>query len=94
VLRRRGSDQRRTWLKSEYGITSEQYNVMYSAQNGQCAICGVSKIILDVDHDHTTNEVRGLLCRKCNGGIGLLCDSDVLLAKALQYLRGANESIS
>ena len=47
---------------------------MYNNQNGCCAVCGKHqsefKRIFDVDHDHVTGKVRGLLCRSCNTGLG------------------------
>lgn len=72
-----------------YGISVEQYDEMLQRQNGVCAICqkecqlGVS---LGVDHDHKTGRVRGLLCRKCNTGIGLLGDDLESLQRAVRYL--------
>jgi len=73
-------------LKKCYGITAEQYNKMTDKQNGQCAICGRGDKKLQVDHDHSTGTVRGLLCGGCNLGIGHLCDSPDLLQKAAGYL--------
>lgn len=59
----------RSLLKG-YGITVNIYNKIYSKQQGRCAICGIhqSKIkrSLNVDHDHITGSIRGLLCDKCN----------------------------
>ena len=55
-------------LKSKYGITLEQYDAMLVAQNGVCALCfrPPSKYRLAVDHNHTTGQVRKLLCNGCN----------------------------
>jgi len=75
-------------LKSLYGITVEQYEAMLELQNGVCAICGginTRKLKLAVDHDHDTGKVRGLLCDRCNRGIGLLRDSNNI-TNALKYL--------
>ena len=76
-------------LKDRFKITPERYWEMYFNQNGLCKICGKPQCVgtkLDVDHDHVTGEVRGLLCRHCNAGIGMLKDSIVLIRKALRYL--------
>lgn len=57
--------------KRLYKVTPEQISALHILQNNTCAICG--KIFTStphVDHDHLTNEVRGLLCRRCNTGLG------------------------
>jgi len=75
-----------------YGITEAEYIEMYKNQNGKCGVCGVPAIELDrslaIDHCHSTDKVRGLLCSKCNKGIGLLGDNSVILEKALEYICG------
>lgn len=54
-----------------------------------CAVCGKPEQgrRLNIDHDHVTGLVRGLLCRKCNAGIGLLGDTPEGVEAALEYLR-------
>jgi len=85
---------RRIALKVSYGITPEDYARMFKAQRGRCAICRSkdsgqrSKRHLCVDHDHKTGKVRGLLCHRCNRGLGLLNDSLNCLGKATEYLKG------
>lgn len=80
---------------SRYGITPDQYAEMLRSQKGVCAICeqpetrilrGVVQILC-IDHDHTTGNVRALLCNACNVGIGHLRDDPGLVAKAAAYLR-------
>lgn len=59
------------------------------AQDNKCAICGVpavDKHTRYVDHDHTTNKVRGILCRRCNMGLGHIKDSLSYLQRAKAYL--------
>jgi hypothetical protein len=84
-----------TALKSKYGITFDDYCEIHRKQNGLCAICGQveqhpNKLHpvgqLNIDHDHNTGVVRGLLCGKCNKGIGLFDDNVELLDKAKEYI--------
>lgn len=85
--RRRTPEQRRSWaLKKNYGITIDDYNRMYAEQHGSCVICRKSFPVLDVDHNHETGKVRGLLCKKCNKGLGHFDDQPVLLFSAIDYL--------
>lgn len=85
--------ERTKWERAfkQYGITKQEYESMFSNQNGLCAICGKTyqrngKEYLLIDHCHTTGKVRGLLCHKCNVGIGLLTHEPELLRKAIHYL--------
>jgi hypothetical protein len=80
--------RRRSKLRVKYGLTIEGYNALLDKQGGVCAVCGhnVSKRALHVDHDHGTGKVRGLLCNKCNRGMGLLGDDVTLLKSAIAYL--------
>lgn len=77
-------------LRREFGISEAEYMKMLDAQGGVCAICKNSETggrWLAVDHNHENGKVRGLLCQKCNTGIGLLSDSPTLIERALAYLR-------
>ena len=77
-------------LKMKYGITKLDYQELLNQQGGGCAICGKPesefKYPLNVDHDHETGFVRGLLCPKCNTAIGYLNDDKELIARALNYM--------
>lgn len=78
-------------LKKKYGITTLQHSEMMKSQGHRCAICGDkgggdSRVFPHVDHCHTTKKVRGLLCRKCNHGIGLFKDDPEILRAAAAYL--------
>lgn len=79
---------RRLRLKKAYGLTEADYARMFEAQGGKCALCGdpPSKKALAVDHDHTTNRNRDLLCHKCNPALGSLNDDPALLRKAADYI--------
>jgi len=71
--------------KMLYGLDQETYAKLKQV----CAICGVTET-LGVDHCHVSGVVRGLLCRKCNVGLGMFDDNPILLVKALTYL-GASD---
>jgi hypothetical protein len=79
-------------FKTSYGITFSDYMTLLIVQNYSCAICGAAHSEeskykrLSVDHCHTTNKVRGLLCRKCNFGLGHFNDNTKLLEAAMNYL--------
>lgn len=75
-----------------YGLRPEEYSSRLATQGGVCAICGEPPVAdgprpgLSVDHDHQTGENRGLLCSRCNAGIGNLRDDPRLLRAAAAYL--------
>lgn len=83
---------RQTQYKRRYGLTIEQVNEMIAAQGGKCAICcdefkpARKKLAIHVDHCHDTMKVRGILCARCNVGIGLLGDDPDRMRQAIQYL--------
>ena len=82
--------KKNSYLKSEYGITLDDYNKMFADQAGCCAICNTHASHLTkplcVDHCHTTGKVRGLLCGECNLAIGKLKDNVQNLKNAIKYL--------
>ena len=83
-------------LKRVYGLSIEEYNQKKLDQDNKCAIC--SRELIErgskrnvpvyccVDHNHTTGQVRDLLCSNCNGALGLLNEDVVRLTKAIAYL--------
>ncbi len=84
-------------LKSTFGITLEEYNLMHKSQGGKCKLCRrkETKVInakngkphnLAVDHCHKTNKIRGLLCAACNTAIGHFQDNPELLRRTADYL--------
>lgn len=73
-------------LRLVYGITLEQFDEMILNQGGMCAICE-REALLHVDHNHNTGKVRGLLCPKCNGYLGIIQDSVPALRRAIEYLQ-------
>lgn len=82
-------------LKSVYGLTPGQFRTLFFRQGQRCAICGTAKppgngfkAQWNVDHDHATGRVRGILCSPCNTGMGLLKDDPALLRRAADYVEG------
>lgn len=79
-------------IKSKYNISWQEYLELYEQQQGCCAICGRHeselklKRNLDIDHNHKTNKVRGLLCNKCNMGLGCFQDNTEVVLNAAAYL--------
>ncbi len=85
----RGLDSR---MRRKYGITAEEYQRLLAAQGGHCAICpatepGYGRKYFTVDHDHKTGKVRGLLCVRCNTGLGMMEDSADRMEAAAQYIK-------
>lgn len=95
--RERDDVQKANWernLHRNYRMKPQDFNALWESQNGKCGICGVDMLprgrdndAACVDHNHETNEVRGLLCRACNNGIGCLKDDPAVLEAAARYLR-------
>ena len=82
-------------LKQRFKLTTDAYDQQFIHQRGCCAICDKAETALDalgrikwlsVDHNHATGELRGLLCYKCNTGLGKLNDSIKVLESAIKYL--------
>jgi hypothetical protein len=72
-------------LKNEYGLTLAEVDAMKQAQGGKCLICD-REASLVVDHCHVSGQVRGLLCNRCNIGLGHFTDDPALLRVAALYL--------
>ena len=81
-------------LHKKYGIRERDYEALLKSQGGGCAICGIEKdpngMKMAVDHDHSKDymDIRGILCSKCNQGIGLMSDNIQTLSNAINYLGG------
>lgn len=86
---------RERMLRNKYGLTEAEYDDISNNQGGVCKICGGknnstgTEKRLVVDHDHLSGKVRGLLCDRCNQGIGLLQESETVLVSAIDYLRNS-----
>ena len=73
-------------LLSSYGITPAMKEVYSRIIGGKCEICGCPTKLV-VDHNHRDGQFRGLLCSKCNRGLGHFDDNIELIEKAIEYLR-------
>ncbi len=79
-------------IKHVYGLTVEQFENLWNAQDRKCAnrycpITTASPSELCVDHDHRTGKVRGLLCRRCNSAIGFMHDEVDRIRGLISFLR-------
>ena len=75
--------------RTMYGITGSEYAQMVEEQGGRCLIClGQPDRSLHTDHCHGTGAVRGLLCSRCNIGLGCFKEDPELLSRAVMYLIG------
>ena len=82
--------RRKRLIKSKYGLPYKEWEGLWYAQDGRCAIC--DKFITEtkdicVDHDHENGKVRGLLCKECNLGLGCFFDKPELTELATHYLK-------
>lgn len=81
---------RRAKIKAAYGLTEEQWNAIFAAQNYSCAGCGSdvpkSKRGWVTDHQHGTVQVRGILCLQCNVALGMVGDDPNTLRRLANYL--------
>ena len=81
-------------IKKNYGLTPEKFDEILKSQNGKCAICRTKKPstrmfhnrVFQVDHDHRTGMVRGLLCSSCNSVLAYARDNIEVLKSAIKYL--------
>jgi hypothetical protein len=74
--------------KYRYGISPEAFDLLRAEQHNACAICErTPSETLCIDHCHDTGKVRGLLCRRCNSGLGFYDDDPEFMSKAVAYLQ-------
>lgn len=88
----------RKYILKQYGLTEDEFLGMLGEQGNVCKICHVDLLstgsmddlvkVACVDHCHHTGVVRGILCRRCNSGLGYFRDEVALVEKAVEYLRG------
>lgn len=74
-------------LKYKYGLSDNDFAKMLAEQDGTCLL-GCGRPATDVDHDHSTGKVRGLLCHGCNAGLGYFNENAAALLAAADYVEG------
>ena len=80
-------------LKRRYGISAIQFEELLKKQNYKCSICktNLNNIKQCVDHCHTTEQIRGILCDNCNVGLGKFKDNEAIMLNALQYIKSRGD---
>jgi len=85
------TSREKRWRDYGINLTEQEYDEKFKQQKGRCAICGIPqtelKIRLNVDHNHKTGKVRGLVCPTCNFFIGCIESKDGIIEKAKDYLK-------
>lgn len=74
-------------LQCRYGLTEAEVETVAERQGGLCLIC-LHRRGLHLDHDHASGDYRGLLCFRCNGGLGQFGDDTAIMRRAVDYLEG------
>ncbi len=95
--RKHNKSYRIKWILYDHKITEYEYNKLSEKYAGLCAICNNPQTRtnrkdgtqqpLFIDHDHETDEIRGMLCNDCNRGLGFFKDNFEILDKASAYLK-------
>ena len=79
---------RSRYIKKTFGISDEDVGLLWFKQCGLCYICQciLEEKLWAIDHNHTTGNIRGILCLNCNSGLGMFKDNPNLLQSAFSYL--------
>jgi Recombination endonuclease VII len=78
-----------------YGVSRDGFHALVAQQGGACAICGEKRGFgLNLDHCHSTEEVRGLLSPKCNVGLGMFGDDPHRMLVAIAYLEASRRDVT
>ncbi len=101
--RDRNPGRRREYLiKCLYGMTHSDFERMFDAQGRACAICRMTnpetpngkRQQWNVDHCHATGAIRGILCSKCNWGLGMFNEDSTVMQRAIHYLQESKQQIA
>jgi hypothetical protein len=86
LARRHGGSTRHYHLMQKYGIGADEVDELIQRQGGLCAVCG-EREAKQVDHDHKTGAVRGIVCLLCNAAMGAFHDDPDLIRRAIDYVK-------
>jgi len=75
------------YARRRFKLTEDQYNDLMNNEN--CQICNVELTKKCIDHCHSTNKVRGVLCNNCNTALGLVGDNIIILQSMIEYLQAS-----
>jgi hypothetical protein len=78
--------RREVHRRNRYGVEPEHVQSLLEEQSGKCAICRTGDPE-NLDHNHETGQVRGLLCGRCNRALGLFCEDAERMLSAIVYLQ-------
>lgn len=75
-----------------YGVSHERWFAMLEKQSNACPVClekfGSQGCKPNIDHCHEIGWPRGILCGRCNTGLGHFRDNPDFLLRAAEYLKG------
>ena len=83
---RRRQNATKNHLVRKFGLTLDEFSAMILEQNNKCKTCGCELEKPQVDHNHITGKVRGLLCKPCNMSMGLLKENTQTLYNMISYI--------
>jgi len=86
LARNHGGSERHYHLKRRYGIGADEVDELIRQQGGLCAVCR-KREAKQVDHDHETGAVRGIVCLLCNAAMGAFHDDPMLIRRAIAYVK-------
>ena len=73
------------YMRTKFKLTEDQYNDLMKNEN--CQICNAELTKKCIDHCHSTNKIRGVLCNNCNTALGLVGDNTQILQSMIEYLQ-------
>lgn len=78
-----------TYYQRKYGLELEVAEALVENRKGICEICQEEDLLV-VDHNHTTNQVRGFICSACNSALGYTREQSKILEAMIKYIRKYN----